>query len=131
MLQQIFGTQVYEAMADELKELAKERTGLVRDALDRIGAAAEEFVHAAWPEPSDEPDDPAAEQMGTGDAGPGTTEVHGGGITGTRPGLPTGTRNYCWEKWAVGGTALTQNSMERKLSGGKGALQPLFLRKEK
>ncbi|WP_455131042.1 AAA family ATPase [Propionibacterium acidifaciens] len=90
VLQQIFGTQVYEAMADELKELAKERTGLVRDALDRIGAAADEFVHAAWPEPSDEPDDPAAEQMGTGDAGPGTTEVHGGGITGTRPGLPTG-----------------------------------------
>ena len=38
VLQQIFGTQVYEAMADELKELAKERTGLVRDARDRIGA---------------------------------------------------------------------------------------------
>lgn len=51
VLQQIFGTQVYENMAEELRRLAREHSGAVQAAREQVVASAHEFIHAAWPAP--------------------------------------------------------------------------------
>ena len=95
VLQQIFGTQVYESLADELKRLARERSDRVQEARDQVASAASEFIHAAWPQPdtgsAEQGTEPAAadaEQAPASAAGSGGTAAGDGEPAAAQPGLP-------------------------------------------